>query len=109
MTEDVIQLLTPEGHLIEHPDYPLDVDAGLLRTLYRDIVLTRRTDVESTALQRTGELGLWCPVLGQEGVQIGAGHAMRPSVLWIYDVPRGGHLPCDAVSTRSSSSTSIAA
>jgi 2-oxoisovalerate dehydrogenase E1 component alpha subunit len=79
MTEDVIQLLTPEGHLIEHPDYPLDVDAGLLRTLYRDIVLTRRTDVESTALQRTGELGLWCPVLGQEGVQIGAGHAMRPS------------------------------
>ena len=57
MTEDVIQLLTPEGHLIEHPDYPLDVDAGLLRTLYRDIMLTRRTDVESTALQRTGELG----------------------------------------------------
>ena len=79
MTEDVIQLLTPEGHLTEHPDYPLDIDAGLLRTLYRDIVLTRRTDVESTALQRTGELGLWCPVLGQEGVQIGAGHAMRPS------------------------------
>lgn len=77
MTEDVIRLLTPEGGYQPHPDYPLDVDAGLLRQLYRDIVLTRRTDVESTALQRTGELGLWCPVLGQEGIQVGAGHAMR--------------------------------
>jgi pyruvate dehydrogenase E1 component alpha subunit len=79
MTDDVIQLLTPDGDLVQHPDYPLDVDADLLRRLYRDIVLTRRTDIESTALQRTGELGLWCPVLGQEGAQVGAGHAMRPS------------------------------
>jgi 2-oxoisovalerate dehydrogenase E1 component alpha subunit len=79
MADDVIQLLAPDGVLTEHPDYPLEIDAGLLRRLYRDIVLTRRTDVESTALQRTGELGLWCPVLGQEGVQVGAAHAMRPS------------------------------
>jgi len=78
MTDDVISLLTPEGEYVEHPDYPLVVDTELLRTLYRDIVLTRRTDVESTALQRTGELGLWCPVLGQEGAQVGAAHAMRP-------------------------------
>ena len=78
MTDDVIQLLTPDGELREHADYPLDVTPELLRQLYRDIVLTRRTDVESTALQRTGELGLWCPVLGQEGIQVGAGHAMRP-------------------------------
>jgi 2-oxoisovalerate dehydrogenase E1 component alpha subunit len=79
MTDDVIRLLTPEGEFVEHPDYPLTVDADLLRQLYRDIVLTRRVDVESTALQRTGELGLWCPVLGQEGAQVGAGRAMRPT------------------------------
>ena len=79
MTEDVIRLLTPEGDFHAHPDYPLEITPDLLRQLYRDIVLTRRTDVESTALQRTGELGLWCPVLGQEGVQVGAGHAMRPN------------------------------
>ena len=79
MTDDVIRLLTPEGELLAHPDFPLVVDADLLRRLYRDIVLTRRTDVESTALQRTGELGLWCPVLGQEGIQVGAAHAMRPT------------------------------
>lgn len=78
MTEDVICLLTPEGERREHPDYPLEVSADQLRTMYRDIAMTRRMDVESTALQRTGELGLWCPTLGQEGVQVGAGHAMRP-------------------------------
>jgi pyruvate dehydrogenase E1 component alpha subunit len=79
MTEAVIRLLTPEGEFRAHPDYPIEVSPDLLRQLYRDIILTRRTDIESTALQRTGELGLWCPVLGQEGVQIGAAHAMRPS------------------------------
>jgi pyruvate dehydrogenase E1 component alpha subunit len=77
MTEDFVQLLTPNGEFRPHLDYPLEPDADLLRALYRDIVLTRRNDVESTALQRTGELGLWCPVLGQEGIQVGAGHAMR--------------------------------
>lgn len=79
MTDDVISILTSDGELQHHPDYPLEVDNDLLRRLYRDIVLTRRQDAESTALQRTGELGLWCPVLGQEGAQVGAGHAMRPS------------------------------
>ena len=77
MTEDVVQLLSPDGERHDHPDYPLDCDHERLRALYRDIALTRRLDVESTALQRTGELGLWCPVLGQEGAQVGAGHAMR--------------------------------
>lgn len=79
MAQAAIQLLSPAGEFTPHPDYPLNPDADLLRTLYRDIILTRRNDVESTALQRTGELGLWCPVLGQEGVQVGAGHAMRPN------------------------------
>lgn len=78
MSEDVVQLLTPDGERVESDDYPLVTDAALLRAMYRDIVLARRTDVESTALQRTGELGLWCPVLGQEGVQVGAAHAMLP-------------------------------
>ena len=77
MTEEIISILTPEGLRLDHPDFPLSVDDRLLRAMYRDIVLTRRNDLESTALQRTGELGLWCPVLGQEGIQVGAGHAMR--------------------------------
>src|SRR5688500_12401838 len=42
------------------------------------MVLTRRIDVEATALQRHGELGIWAQLLGQEAAQIGAGRALRP-------------------------------
>jgi pyruvate dehydrogenase E1 component alpha subunit len=73
----LIQLLTPEGRRVEHPDYSLDLSAGELRGLYRDMVLTRRFDGEATALQRQGELGLWASLLGQEAAQIGSGRALR--------------------------------
>jgi pyruvate dehydrogenase E1 component alpha subunit len=48
------------------------------RSLYRDLVLTRRVDVEATALQRQGELGIWASLLGQEAAQIGSGRALKP-------------------------------
>jgi 2-oxoisovalerate dehydrogenase E1 component alpha subunit len=74
---DLIQLLTPEGERVEHPDYPLEISDEELRGLYRDLVLVRRWDVEATALQRQGELGIWASLLGQEAAQIGAGRALR--------------------------------
>lgn len=74
-----VQLLTPEGERVDDPRYPLDVDRDTLRRLYRDMVLVRRVDIEATALQRQGELGLWAPLIGQEAAQVGAGHALRPS------------------------------
>jgi 2-oxoisovalerate dehydrogenase E1 component alpha subunit len=73
---DLVQLLTPEGERVEHPDYPLEISADELRSLYRDLALVRRWDVEATALQRQGELGIWASLLGQEAAQIGAGRAM---------------------------------
>ncbi|MFI5803443.1 pyruvate dehydrogenase (acetyl-transferring) E1 component subunit alpha [Streptomyces sp. NPDC051561] len=73
----LIQLLTPEGERIEHPDYSIDLSADELRGLYRDMVLTRRFDAEATSLQRQGELGLWASLLGQEAAQIGSGRALR--------------------------------
>ncbi|SFT62268.1 pyruvate dehydrogenase E1 component alpha subunit [Geodermatophilus amargosae] len=73
---DLVQLLSPEGERLEHPDYSIDVSAEELRGLYRDLVLVRRWDVEATALQRQGELGIWASLLGQEAAQIGAGRAM---------------------------------
>jgi 2-oxoisovalerate dehydrogenase E1 component alpha subunit len=73
----LIQLLTPEGERVTHPDYPLDLDADEIRGLYRDLVLVRRVDAEGTALQRQGELGLWASLLGQEAAQVGSGRAMR--------------------------------
>ncbi|MGY2085505.1 pyruvate dehydrogenase (acetyl-transferring) E1 component subunit alpha [Blastococcus sp. SYSU DS0539] len=75
----LVQLLTPEGDRVEHPDYSLEIGHDELRALYRDLVLVRRWDVEATALQRQGELGIWASLLGQEAAQIGAGRAMVAS------------------------------
>ncbi|HTR69166.1 MAG TPA: pyruvate dehydrogenase (acetyl-transferring) E1 component subunit alpha [Mycobacteriales bacterium] len=73
---DFVQLLTPEGERVEHPDYSLDVTDDEVRGLYRDLVLVRRIDTEATALQRQGELGLWASLLGQEAAQVGAGRSL---------------------------------
>lgn len=54
----------------------VDLVSADLRQMYRDMVLVRRLDVEATALQRQGELGLWAPSLGQEAAQVGSGHAL---------------------------------
>ncbi len=74
---ELVQLLTPEGDRVEHPDYSIDLSPEELRGLYRDMVLTRRFDGEATTLQRQGELGLWASLLGQEAAQIGSGRATR--------------------------------
>jgi 2-oxoisovalerate dehydrogenase E1 component alpha subunit len=75
---DMVQLLTPEGQRVEHPDYSLDITDDEIKSLYRDLVLVRRIDTEAIALQRQGELGLWASLLGQEAAQIGSGRALRP-------------------------------
>jgi len=75
---ELIQLLTPEGERIEHPDYPLDLTAADIRAMYRDLVLVRRIDTEAISLQRQGELGIWASLLGQEAAQIGSGRALSP-------------------------------
>ena len=75
----LVQLLTPEGERVEHPDYPLELSAADIRNMYRDLVLVRRIDTEAIALQRQGELGIWASLLGQEAAQIGSGRALNPA------------------------------
>ncbi|HLZ36297.1 MAG TPA: pyruvate dehydrogenase (acetyl-transferring) E1 component subunit alpha [Mycobacteriales bacterium] len=75
---ELVQLLTPEGERVSHPDYAIDLADEEYRGLYRDLVLVRRLDVEATALQRQGELGLWASLLGQEAAQVGSGRALGP-------------------------------
>jgi pyruvate dehydrogenase E1 component alpha subunit len=75
---ELVQLLTPEGERVSHPDYDVDLTDDEYRGLYRDLVLVRRIDIEATALQRQGELGIWAALLGQEAAQVGSGRAMRP-------------------------------
>jgi 2-oxoisovalerate dehydrogenase E1 component subunit alpha len=80
----LVQLLTPEGERVEHPDFSFgdglsDAElAEMVRGFFRDMALTRRIDVEATALQRHGELGIWAQLLGQEAAQVGAGRALKP-------------------------------
>jgi pyruvate dehydrogenase E1 component alpha subunit len=81
---ELVQLLTPEGERVEHPEFSFGEDlsdadlAETVRGFHRDMVLTRRIDVEATALQRHGELGIWAQLLGQEAAQVGAGRALKP-------------------------------
>ena len=75
---EFIQLLTPEGERIDHPDYPLDLSADDIRSMYRDLVLVRTIDTVAISLQRQGELGIWASLLGQEAAQIGSGRALSP-------------------------------
>jgi pyruvate dehydrogenase E1 component alpha subunit len=74
---ELVQLLTPEGERVSHPDYDIDLTDEEYRGFYRDLVLVRRIDVEATALQRQGELGIWAALLGQEAAQVGSGRALR--------------------------------
>jgi Pyruvate/2-oxoglutarate dehydrogenase complex, dehydrogenase (E1) component, eukaryotic type, alpha subunit len=94
---EFVQLLTPEGERVEHPDYSVDFTDEEYRGLYRDLVIVRRLDTEATALQRQGELGIWASLLGQEAAQIGSGRALATQdmvfptyrehgVLWCRDI-----------------------
>jgi 2-oxoisovalerate dehydrogenase E1 component alpha subunit len=73
---DLIQLLTPEGERVDHPEYAFTGDDEQIRGFLADMVLTRRIDAEAIALQRQGELGIWPSCLGQEAAQVGSGRAL---------------------------------
>jgi 2-oxoisovalerate dehydrogenase E1 component alpha subunit len=75
---ELIQLLTPEGERVDHPDYPLEISVEEIKSLYQDLVIVRRIDFEAIALQRQGELGIWASLLGQEAAQVGSGRALEP-------------------------------
>ena len=44
---ELVQLLTPEGERVEHPQYSFDGDDEQIKGCYRDMVLTRRIDAEA--------------------------------------------------------------
>jgi pyruvate dehydrogenase E1 component alpha subunit len=76
--EELVQLLTPEGERVAHPDYECTLSGEEIFGFYRDMVIVRRLCNESTSLQRQGQLALWAPIQGQEAAQIGAGRALEP-------------------------------
>ena len=74
---EFVQLLTPEGRRVDHPDYKVSLTDEEYRGLYRDLVIIRELDAQGTALQRQGQLGLWPSLRGQEAAQVGSGRALR--------------------------------
>ena len=52
-------------------------DTAQLVDLYRWMVLMRTYDAKAIALQRTGQLGTYSPILGQEAIQAAIGSSMR--------------------------------
>src|SRR5919108_3518959 len=74
--ERLRQIVSPEGEATTSPS-----DLGLkeedLRELLRLLILTRKADLEATALQRQGELAVYPQVLGQEAAQVGSAFALR--------------------------------
>ena len=75
--DSVVQLLDSNGSFANDSQFISTLSDSELIGLYRDMVLVRALDVQATALQRQGELGLWAPLLGQEAAQIGSARAMQ--------------------------------
>ena len=94
---DFVQLLTPTGERVEHPDYDVDFTDEEFRGLYRDLVIVRKLDAEATALQRQGELGIWASLLGQEAAQVGSGRALRPQDMAFPTYREHGVLYCRGI------------
>ncbi|MBB5870913.1 pyruvate dehydrogenase E1 component alpha subunit [Allocatelliglobosispora scoriae] len=94
---EYVQLLTPDGERVEHPDYSVDFSDEELRGLYRDLVTVRALDAEATALQRQGELGIWASLLGQEAAQVGSGRALRTQDMAFPTYREHGVLYCRGI------------
>lgn len=62
---------------------PIGLKEKELRELYRLMALTRKADLEATALQRQGELAVYPPLMGQEAAQVGSAFALEESD-WIF-------------------------
>jgi 2-oxoisovalerate dehydrogenase E1 component alpha subunit len=94
---EFVQLLTPDGERVEHPDYAVEFTDEEYRELYRDLVVVRKLDAEATALQRQGELGIWASLLGQEAAQVGSGRALRPQDMAFPTYREHGVLYCRGI------------
>jgi 2-oxoisovalerate dehydrogenase E1 component alpha subunit len=94
---DYVQLLSPDGERVSHPDYDVDFTDDEFRGLYRDLVIVRKLDSEATALQRQGELGIWASLLGQEAAQVGSGRALRPQDMAFPTYREHGVLYCRGI------------
>ena len=65
-------------------------EANNLIPLYRWMVLMRAYDAKAVALQRTGQLGTFASLLGQEAINAGVASAMRPDDAFLMTYRENG-------------------
>jgi 2-oxoisovalerate dehydrogenase E1 component alpha subunit len=76
------QYLNEKGKLLETlPEFANN--PSVLKELYKIMVLTRTFDKKAIALQRTGKMGTYAPINGQEAISTAIGHAMRPEDVFV--------------------------
>lgn len=76
------QLLTADGTLNGPlPDFANNPTT--LITLYQHMVRTRIFDKKAIALQRTGKMGTYAPINGQEAISTAIGHAMQQDDVFV--------------------------
>ena len=76
------QFLNEEGKLVGSLPKIAEQDLAL-KELYKVMVLTRTFDKKAIALQRTGKMGTYAPINGQEAISTAIGHAMRPEDVFV--------------------------
>ena len=65
-------------------------DTAHVVDLYRWMALMRAYDTKAIALQRTGQLGTYAPILGQEAIQAGIGSAMKSDDVFVMSYREQG-------------------
>ncbi|ASQ45962.1 pyruvate dehydrogenase (acetyl-transferring) E1 component subunit alpha [Legionella clemsonensis] len=71
-----VQFINEQGKPSDNlPSFTADKD--ILKELYSIMVRTRAFDKKAIALQRTGKMGTYAPINGQEAISTAIGHAMH--------------------------------
>ena len=77
-----VQILNENAELVgKLPEFAQDLTS--MQQVYRMMVLTRLFDKKAIALQRTGKMGTYAPVHGQEAIAAAIGHCMRATDILI--------------------------
>jgi 2-oxoisovalerate dehydrogenase E1 component alpha subunit len=84
-----LQFLDEHGKVM-HALPEFACDAANLVPLYRWMVMMRAYDAKAVALQRTGQLGTFASLLGQEAINAGIGSAMRPEDTFLMTYRENG-------------------
>ncbi len=76
-----LQILNKDG-LIVAPELEPKLSADDLLSLYEDMIIARAADIKALSLQRSGRMGTFAQVTGQEA-QVGVGFTMKKSD-WLF-------------------------